>query len=349
MEKIEIVPGSIHFLKMSDEEYFSEKYKSYVSNSKLGMLNPQEGGSLEKFKEGFKSEYSASFELGSAVHAMILQPELYEISNIRKPGGKLGLFVEKVFELRKEGYPIYEAILEASETANYYSGKLSDKRLKTAIKTALPFYLQRLKVKESIDKTTIFLSENMGNQYESCANSLLTNQTAMKCLKPKGLLMDPIVFNEYAILCQLKVTLDTGEEVIIGFKGKLDNVTVDEEENKVILNDLKTTGKPVKFFMGNHVKVINDNKEETVWYNGSFQKYHYYRQMGTYLFLLQAAINERYNKSFKYSSNMVVVETIPNFSSKVYPVGNKMIKAGLDEFKKLIIILAEWKLQGLIN
>ena len=345
MAKIEIIPESIQFLKMSDEEYFSAKYKSYVSNSKIGMLNPQEGGSLEKFKEGFKSEYSASFELGSAVHAMILQPELYEITEIRKPSGKLGVFVEKVFELRKQGYPIYAAIEEASIQADYYSGKLKDKRLKTAIKSGLPFYLNRLKVKESIDKTTIFLSEAMSNQFESCLNGLLTNQSAMKILRPEGLLEDPVVFNEYAILCELKVTLDSGDEVIIGFKGKLDNVTIDYEQNKVNLNDLKTSGKPVKYFMGNHVLV----GEDKVWYDGSFQKYHYYRQMGVYLFLLQAAINQQSEQTFKYGANMVVVETVPNFQSKVYPVSNKLIKAGLDEFKRLLIILAEWKLQGLID
>ncbi len=347
MAKIEIIPESIQFLKMTDEEYFSEKYKHYVSNSKLGMLNPNEGGSLEKFKEGFKSEYSSSFELGSAIHAMILQPDLYEISNLRKPSAKLGIFVEKVFELRKQGYPIYGAIEEASVQANYYAGKLTDKKLKNAIQKGLSFYLQRLKIKETLDKTTLFLSEAMASQYESCFNGLVTNQSAMKVLKPSGLLQDPEVFNEFAIFCDIKVILDSGEEVIIPLKGKLDNVTVDLEEDKVALNDLKTSGKPVKFFMGNYV--VNADTGEKVWYNGSFQKYHYYRQLGTYLFLLQHALKQKYQKNFKYSANMVVGETIPNFNSKVFSIGNKMIKAGLDEFKKLITILAEWKLQGLID
>ena len=45
------------------------------------------------------------------------------------------------------------------------------------------------------------------------------------------------------------------------------------------LNDLKTSGKPAKYFMGNFVKFPDGT---TVWYDGSFQKYHYYRQMGEY-------------------------------------------------------------------
>ena len=40
MAVIEIVPESIQLIKMTDEEYFSDKYKDYISNSKLGLLNP---------------------------------------------------------------------------------------------------------------------------------------------------------------------------------------------------------------------------------------------------------------------------------------------------------------------
>ena len=97
MVEIEIIGNTIELIKLTDEEYFSPKYKDYISNSRLGFLNEAEGGSEEKFLSGFKSEYSDSFELGSAVHSIILQPDSYFISNITKPSGKLGVFIEEIF------------------------------------------------------------------------------------------------------------------------------------------------------------------------------------------------------------------------------------------------------------
>ena len=39
MSSIRIIPESIELLKMSDEEYFSDKYKDYVSNSSLSLFS----------------------------------------------------------------------------------------------------------------------------------------------------------------------------------------------------------------------------------------------------------------------------------------------------------------------
>ena len=39
-------------------------------------------------------------------------------------------------------------------------------------------------------------------------------------------------------------------------------------------------------------------------------------------------------------ANMVVVETIPDYKTKIFPVNGKQIKEGLDEFKKLLILVA---------
>ena len=76
---IKIIPllDTLRLEKISDETYFSEKYNGYVSNSRLGLINPKQEGSPEKFFGGFTSTFSTSFELGSAVHELVLQPELF--------------------------------------------------------------------------------------------------------------------------------------------------------------------------------------------------------------------------------------------------------------------------------
>ena len=93
--------------------------------------------------------------------------------------------------------------------------------------------------------------------------------------------------------------------------------------------------------MGNTVKNIDENGEETeIFYEGSFQKYKYYRQLAIYLWLLQNAFNQD-GKKYSFSTNILLVETLPNFKTKVCPVSSSYIKKGLKEFKDLLILVAE--------
>lgn len=63
--KIKIV--SINTLDITDEVYFSDKYSNYISNSKLKLINPEEGGSFKTYLEGLKSSNSSSFDLGTYI------------------------------------------------------------------------------------------------------------------------------------------------------------------------------------------------------------------------------------------------------------------------------------------
>lgn len=63
--KITPILETLQLLKITDEEYFSSKYKDYISNSRLGLLNPKQDGSPEKFFKGFVNDgYVSCFELG---------------------------------------------------------------------------------------------------------------------------------------------------------------------------------------------------------------------------------------------------------------------------------------------
>ena len=62
---VQFLIETVEAKELSDVEYFSTDYKQYVSNSKLKLINPDEGGNPQKFKDGIKSEYNASFEFGT--------------------------------------------------------------------------------------------------------------------------------------------------------------------------------------------------------------------------------------------------------------------------------------------
>ena len=53
--KIRVSPimDSLVIDKITDEVYFSEKYADYISNSRLKLINPDQGGSPEQYFEGF--------------------------------------------------------------------------------------------------------------------------------------------------------------------------------------------------------------------------------------------------------------------------------------------------------
>lgn len=332
---LEVIPESIQLIKMDDKTYFSEEYSDYISNSKLGLIDPDAGGSPEKFKEGFKGGYSESFELGGAIHAMLLQPDEYSIPSLRKPSGKLGLFVEKFYECRLQNKSIADSIEQASKEADYYSGKLTPKRLSTAIKESLDFYLKRIHFKEEIGKVPLFLSSAMADKHSKCMLGISENPKFAETLYPTGLLSPAEYYNEYAILCEVKISGDINK--IVKVKAKLDNFTIDYERNVITLNDVKSTGRPANYFMGNY---IHNELGEKVWIKGSFEKYKYYRQVGMYLWLLQAALNARGIDKFKYKVNILLVETIPNFKTKICPISRKWVDKGLQEFKDLLILAA---------
>ena len=87
LSDLRIIPDtlSIRNMQMSDDEYFSEKYKHFVSNSRLKWIDPTAGGSPKAFKSNPKVKTS-SLLIGSAIHELLLQPDEFELApKIGKP------------------------------------------------------------------------------------------------------------------------------------------------------------------------------------------------------------------------------------------------------------------------
>ena len=333
---LEILPDTMQCIKMTDAEYFSEKYREYISNSRLALINPEQGGSPEKYATGFDEGFNASFELGSAVHGMLLQPDEFVIPDINKPTAKLGMFAEEVYKFRQQGNSINDSIELARVSADYYQKGFTENRRRAAIEKSLDFYLKRMKYVEEPNKVPLFLSEKDAETTNSCITSVLANQPMLNYLRPKGIAEDPEVFNEYAILCEVKIKREGEPDQIIKIKAKLDSYYIDHENEEIVLNDLKTTGRPVAWFMGQY---ITNDLGEQVWAEGSFEKYRYYRQAAFYTWLLQAYYKKKYPK-YKFKTNFLVVETIPNYKCRVFRIQNSWIQLGAKETKKLIILAA---------
>ena len=327
-EKIQIIPllDTIRLLDISDEEYFSATYAHCISNSRLSLINPDQGGSPEKYINGFQSSSNSSDSLyfGSAVHELILQPESFEvIKNIKRPTAKLGFVIDEIIKNRQKGLSIYQSIINASNKIDYYKNKLDDKKIHNIIQNCLKYYLDVTHYVKT-DKDPIFLSERDNIRIEQCLSSLKNNRNIVNLLQPFYISIPPVICNEGTLLMDVKAIINN-KEYIYTLKAKLDNFIIDFEAKTIYLNDLKTTGHILKEFPI------------------SFNSYHYYRQMSMYYWMLLIYIKKTYPdiNEWKGRANMIVVSTIPEYNSGIYKVNNDQIKMGFDEFSYLLRLVVE--------
>lgn len=313
--------------KISDEVYFSKPYSHYVSNSRLGLINPRQGGSPDKFFTGFTSSgYNPSFLLGSIVHSQVLQPEYFELSEyIGKPTAKLGAMADELFQVFCSRDILDKDIIKASDKIEYYKGKMTKEKIKNVRESCLEYWQNRQKQELSLssNKEVFYADLKMTETAKSCIESLQNNKQVMKLLHPEGLIETPISACEQAILLDVEAICPNGKKFILHLKSKLDNFTIDKETNTIVVNDVKTLGKILSEFDSN------------------VKNFHYDREIAMYIYLLKMVAEKFYGLiNPKVQANYLVVSTIPNFYSKVVPISYGDITRGFHEFKTLLKYVA---------
>jgi len=348
-----IVPSTVTRLTMSDEEYFGGAVPLHISNSKMGLINPDQGGSPEKYVNGFGSSDSPALALGSAVHALILEGDMYKLfDKVDKPTAKVGMIFDTLHKLMVKGKGFDEAIQEAAEIHEYYGGKIAGKRKETMITAGMPYlnYLQK-------DKTpyTICLDKAMREKLISCVASIHNNKLATELLaptKPKDFFSHRESFNEDVIICDIELDFEDGSTMVLPLKAKIDNWSIDYVNKVLTLNDLKTTGKPVETFPGKEeiqtVEIDGNPTEILTFVKGSFQSYHYYRQMYMYGWMLWQYATEHLgvDNTWKLAVNMIVVETNKPHKSHVFNVDKRWMKAGKEEMQEILARIAYHEING---
>lgn len=321
--KITTLPDTIQLIEMDDEEYFSDKWAEWISNSKLALINPDQDGSPEMYKEGLgkHQKYSDSLVFGSAVHELVLQPESFILAeNVDRPTAKLGAMADELFENYLNDLTDDKYIIAASNKIDYYKGKMDKIKIQNVLDKCEEYWesKERWHKNYSGDKEPIFLDPKSREKLKLCLASVNSNQEIQDLLHPKGVLENPISMNEAALFIQVKAEYN-GKETILKLKGKLDNFTIDTETGEVTLNDLKTTGH----------KLID--------FKDSFKKYHYNRQMAMYSWMLRLYVMKQYNtKPSSLYANMLLVSTVPDYRAGIFKVTNKEIRNGFLEFKDLL-------------
>lgn len=276
----------------------------------------------------------------TSIHELILQPEEFELNDYTKPSAKAGKMVESIFKYRCKGYSISKSIEQASEDVSYYVGQLNGNKISKLISSGLEYYLfLRANKDVPYGKEQIILDKRTRETCLKCVESIRRNTDAMNLLKPDEFSLDQYLNkNEDTIVMEIVVTFPNStsdpnaEEVsiLLKLKAKIDNWNLNIDEGLLNLNDLKTTGKMWYMFPGSTIQETGEFVE------GSFQHYHYYRQLAMYYWMLLSYLNREDYKVSKSYLNIISVQTIPNYSSTVFKIPNKWLLKGLKEFKTLL-------------
>ena len=317
---------------ISDEEYFSEKFSDYISNSRLKLINPEEGGSPELFFEIRPKFSSPSLLFGSAVHGLTLQEESYEIvETVNRPTAKAGEIADLIYDGSGK-MPDDSVILDACAKADYYKGNPTDNQM-IKLKNSISDYLKsRASFESQYDGTRelIFLDEKSRERLHSCLLAIEDNKKIQELLHPVGLDEQPLIGgNEKTILLDVEASVPDKEPVVLRLKSKLDNYSIDTFENTICVNDLKTTGDMVNKF------------------SDAIDKYHYYRELAMYSYMLSHCAKKFYNMdNISSTGNFLVVSTVPQYYTKVVPFTTTLLKRGFEEFKYLLRLVAYYKFYG---
>ena len=322
IKQIKITPilDSLKLEDISDEVYFSDEYrKDYISNSRLGILKKD---GAKAFFEGIPQVYNPSFVTGELIHQQVLQPESFEvIEGVFKPSAKAGLMADALYN--PNGIvPTDDEIKAMSYKIGYYKDKLTSNRLKEFRDKAEPYwrdrflYEQNNPIKEG-DKKRIFTDERNYNLLVNCLTTLGNDKQIQNLLHPSGLVSDPITSNEKTILLDIEMQVPGYEPRVYKLKAKLDNFSIDTEENIVTVNDLKTTSRLAKDF------------------DPTF--FSYQREIAFYSWLLKLVAKKFYNLETSTSlGNFLVVSTIPEYNTCVYPMTSKLFMTGWREVLYLL-------------
>lgn len=325
LSQIKITPllDTLKLEDIDDDTYFKQYSKEYISNSRLGKLI-KEG--VKSFFENKPSPYNPSFETGSLIHQQVLQPESFEvIEGVFKPTAKAGLMAEALY--KPDGAtPTDDEIKSMSYKIGYYKDKLTPNRLKEFRDKAEPYWRDRFLFEQNNphterSKTRIYTDEKNFELLTNCLKTLGENKDIQKLLNPTGIIEKPIIGNERTILMDIEMKIPDYESRIYHLKAKLDNFSIDTEENIITVNDLKTTSRPA------------------VQFDPTF--FSYQREIAFYSWLLKLCAKKFYNiEKATTKGNFLVVSTIPEYNTLVYPMTPKLFMSGWKEALYLLKCVA---------
>lgn len=322
-----------------------------LSNSALSYLDPKSGGSDQKFLAWAAGQFrkqSMGFDLGSMVHAYLLEPQnTVEIDEL--PAGKIKLAIEEVYKyLYDMNYPMnnFDALvndirkgIHVIEESNGYPQEIISADLAEiiAISAKKVEYQNRWKNPAKIRKIWVegktylqLMMENESDQENDDGEAVffLGNKQAIT-KKAKELALH---FKQQINTSELLYNYLFNDRFVEGGTAR------NEEAILWTMNDIDMKCKVDRYIVNPRLKEIyhfdmktsNDHPEK---FGKSIFNYSYYRQVGVY----DVALRSKYGLGWTIKHYLVPMETNENSLNEVgcYEIDKELVEAGVEEFKAL--------------
>lgn len=333
-------------MNLTRENYYDvgSKEDLILSNSALSAINPHQGGSFKKFERFYDEETekksSLSLERGKLFHMWMEHgTELFHEMVVDKPSEKMGQIAEALVEAGKEwGYTLFadfneDQLLEFANTIGYGQTWKPETVSKKVIESCATFVDEVLHNTDKIGITTA-----NRELLSKCYLSIEENEDIQKLLQRQ-------VGNEACIYCESEVAL-TGVIADYTFKVLIDRLAVYKTNfgQEIHIIDFKTTSKPVSTFLGTWQPAMNEQGD--VMYipsAGAFFRYRTYRQMAIYREVVEQWAKENFEGNTVVKCYIPVVETVDMFESRLVPVSESILKAGIQETYDIISEVNRYK------
>lgn len=291
MDSVEEVLSDI---RTNIDKFFDEKI--YLSYSAISTLLYSPKVYADKYIDKVKEEkYSEHLLNGKVIHCLLLTPTHFEeefiVSDVNLPSGNTKDMIDYIYSIRSDAAPLLKdystQILARLVKINLHQTLKEDElRLKKIITPEAINYwnfLIRGKGKNIIDQETF---EYCQGAVETLRNDSEILSLLGQDLNPFNVLENKVVLNEHFLQMDI-------ESLPFGFKGILDNIVIDNIEKVIIINDFKTTSKP-----------LQDFKDSVTYYN-------YWIQAIIYIALVQESFKELEGYTIKF--NFIVIDGFYNY------------------------------------
>lgn len=286
-----------------------------ISNSALSCIDPEMGGHPEKYANFLltgktKDETTDSQSLGDIIHRFLLENEVFDVIDIKLSETLIKITTEYYSELLLSGKNTYtieddkELLLYVIRQNHYQDNWKDETVLASVIKSCGDYYK---KLVEMTGKTII--------PYETKATLTAIETSCM--LRPIPEMFNPEQTDEIEVLSEYAIEFEIenpNELFPFGCKAKLDRVVLDHTNKTYTLFDLKSTSGLLEYFQS------------------SFIKYKYYRQIAFYL----TALAEKFPGYSCAGAYILTVETKGYNRARLFLVADSYISKGQEEIEELL-------------
>jgi hypothetical protein len=318
-----------------------------VSHSLIKNYSSEDGGSYEKMLEYLSSEKigkseSKSLENGTLIHRYMENPTSFEVDDDDKPSDTICAIVDKLFNeyeldlsMPLDHQLLMAPIIEIAKEIGYYPKWGDEAKHRNIVKDG-KVYFEFLK--KANGKTILTKAQKIA--LEGMKSSLNGDQCAPFV---HGGFM-PMEFKELPLFVQVDG---------IWYKILVDYLGIDIENKIVAVSDLKSTSKPLPWFI-KHMEPGLDNYGDLVYQYrpGPFYYHRYYRQLGFYVGIIKEILTQSGVDlgAWRFDAYILAVESTDYFKSDVIEVKWSDIRFGQNEAQILTNrLIAEAAEKGLIN